>query len=119
MIRFYHTQGYRSKLFYSLAPPKDEPNIAKVHVSKWGTIGYIGSLYINPSYRNRGFATRLMKKVIKLYGNKELQLLARPHEIAENVDRIPLDKLVSFYRRFGFLETDTYVDGVEMRRPVQ
>jgi GNAT superfamily N-acetyltransferase len=117
MIKFYHIWG---RLFYALAPL--DTIIAQVSVNNYGDIRYVGSLYTNVSYRNRGFATRLMKKVISLHGDKELQLLAQPYESVEGSVSIPLKKLVSFYRRFGFRETYpdcNYDDGVEMNRIVR
>jgi ribosomal protein S18 acetylase RimI-like enzyme len=53
---------------------------------------YINSLFVHPTYRRRGVATKLLSRIIKLAGPREVLLDVK-------TDR---KSLLEFYHRFGF-----------------
>ena len=55
---------------------------------KW----YINSLFVHPAYRRCGVATKLMARVLKLAGRKEISLEVKTNK----------EFLLAFYGRFGF-----------------
>jgi ribosomal protein S18 acetylase RimI-like enzyme len=70
---------------------------------KW----YVNSLFVHPAYRERGVATKLMSRVLKLAGRKEVSLEVKTNK----------ESLLEFYGRFGFelkrRMKDYYRDGTD------
>lgn len=69
---------------------------------------YINSLFVHQAYRNKGIATKLLKKVLKIAEKRRVVLDLR-------TDR---SFLVEFYEKFGFrikkLRKDYYGDGTDI-----
>jgi ribosomal protein S18 acetylase RimI-like enzyme len=57
--------------------------------------GFIEDLEINKDYRRKGYATMLMKEVLRDFEHEELSLLADDCET-------PIKILKGFYRKLGF-----------------
>lgn len=59
---------------------------------------YIEALYVSPKYRGEGLASKLLRKAVDKYKNKEIQLTADPFK-----DRpLSVHKLKKFYTSHGF-----------------
>ncbi len=70
---------------------------------------------ILPGYRNRGFATAFMEKIIE-HNGKLMRLHAKPDEVENGIST---KQLVNFYRKFGFkIENTTHPYGILMLRKV-
>jgi ribosomal protein S18 acetylase RimI-like enzyme len=69
---------------------------------------YVDSLFVDPSYRKHGVATRLLSKIIKAAGNKRIFLNAKTNRRF----------LIDFYNKHGFklqkLEKNYYNDGNDL-----
>jgi ribosomal protein S18 acetylase RimI-like enzyme len=69
---------------------------------------YVDSLFVDPSYRKHGVATRLLSKIIKTVGKKRIFLNAKTNRRF----------LMDFYNKHGFklqkLEKNYYNDGNDL-----
>ena len=70
---------------------------------------------ILPGYRNRGFATAFMEKIIE-HNGKLIRLHAKPDDLENGIST---KLLVKFYRKFGFkIKNTAHPYGILMLRKV-
>jgi GNAT superfamily N-acetyltransferase len=75
--------------------------------------GYlIDAIEIDPRYRGRKLARRLMEKVLEKFGDCHLELWTRPYGDC----RLEVFQLQAFYRTFGFVG---FADSARMTRPAE
>ena len=60
----------------------------------------VSSLHVAPEFRRKGYATKLMHKVIERHSKANLYLIALPTK--EPIEHPGLISLIRFYRRLGF-----------------
>jgi len=84
----------------------------------------IGNLYVEPGERNKGYATRLLRKVCQKAdaANMVLMLFAEPFEddsgaVELTLNGLTTEQLVEFYNRFGFAITQMQPQIMMARMP--
>lgn len=78
-----------------------------------GNTWYFNRLIVPKAARHKGFASCLMKKLIKLLDEKKIILI---NEVSGHGD-LNNDQLVVFYKKYGFKETDRIYRLI--RKPLQ
>ncbi|WP_175639155.1 GNAT family N-acetyltransferase [Metabacillus schmidteae] len=61
--------------------------------------GFIGDVYVDPEYRNQGYARRLTNEVLKWFSKREIH----------TIRLLASDNAKSLYKSIGFTETDQMV----------
>lgn len=59
---------------------------------------YVNRLYVQPSYRNQGFATSMMRELISVADSQAKDILIEINPYGD----LNYDQLKSFYMKFGF-----------------
>lgn len=97
---------------------KNERCIGVVDVCGRGKNRRVSSLTVDQEFRCKGYATKLMNKVIERHGHTNLHLIAMP---TPGKDNPTLLSLVRFYKQCGFKLTDdrefVRLKSVGMKRP--
>src|ERR1017187_8541983 len=78
---------------------KNERCIGVVDVGGRGNNRRVSSLTVDREFRCKGYATKLMNKVIERHGKANLHLVAMP---TPGKDNLSMPSLVRFYERLGF-----------------
>lgn len=72
--------------------------ISKMRDNKW----YFDRLMVPKEARHKGFASRLMQKLVELLDEKDIELINEVHGRGD----LNNDQLVVFYKKYGFRETE-------------
>lgn len=57
----------------------------------------LDTMYVHDEYKGMGVATKMMQRFVDRFSHRDIELVANPLD-----DDTDLDRLVSFYERFGF-----------------
>ena len=103
-----------SLIVEKLVPPMEQKGIIWEMTKDDQTCYTIWDFTTRREYRRKGLATAALDYAVKLFGNFNLTLIAKP--LARYKDDIPLYLLVKFYEKFGFETVKTLTDRVIMKR---
>jgi len=98
-----HPNPFGGGTFFNLKGDNDEEGLVKVLLHPMGNGTVHISELISTDYQGKGFGSYVLKIITDLADKEDitLNLFAKPISVRDKKD-IPLNKLISFYKKAGF-----------------